>query len=82
MHFVLEFTIENKGKKHEIINSIVIKNNDIEINKIFNQYIYMRPKEKNLLFFKINNLGKIENKLKIILETENGNIEADADLFR
>jgi fimbrial chaperone protein len=78
----LSLEIENQGKKHEILKSVVIKNNDIEIKEIFKQPIYLRPKEKNLTNLKINNLKNIENKLKIILETDNGNIESDANVFK
>lgn len=73
--------IENQGKKHEILKSVVIKNKDIEVKEIFKRYVYFRPKEKNLIHLKINNLKNIENQLKIILETENGNIESDVNAF-
>jgi P pilus assembly chaperone PapD len=77
----LSLEIENQGKKHEILKSVVIKNNNIEKKEIFKQYVYIRPKEKTLIYLKINNIKKIENQLKIILETENGNIESDANAF-
>ena len=77
----LSLEIENQGKKHEILKSVVIKNKDIEIKEIFKQYVYFRPKEKHLINLKINNLKNIENKLKIIVETENGNIEFDVNAF-
>ncbi len=75
----LSLEIENQGKKHEILKSVVIKNKDIEAKEIFKRYVYFRPKEKNLINLKINNLKNIENQLKIILETENGNIESDVN---
>ncbi len=77
----LSLEIENQGKKHEILKSVVIKNKDIEIKEIFKQYVYFRPKEKHLINLKINNLKNIENQLKIIVETENGNIEFDVNAF-
>ncbi len=77
----LSLEIENQGKKHEILKSVVIKNKDIEIKEIFKRHVYFRPKEKNLINLKINNLKNIENQLKIILETENGNIESDVNAF-
>ena len=77
----LSLEIENQGKKHEILKSVVIKNKDIEVKEIFKQYVYFRPKEKHLINLKINNLKNIENKLKIIVETENGNIEFDVNAF-
>ena len=77
----LSLEIENQGKKHEILKSVVIKNKDIEVKEIFKRHVYFRPKEKNLIHLKINNLKNIENQLKIILETENGNIESDVNAF-
>ncbi len=77
----LSLEIENQGKKHEILKSVVIKNNNIETKEIFKQYVYIRPKEKTLIHLKINNIKNIENQLKIILETENGNIESDVNAF-
>ena len=55
---------------------------DDQRNEIFKKYIYLRPKEKYLVNLPMNNLLNKKGALKIILETENGNIEADADLFR
>ena len=60
---------------------MIKNNNNIETKEIFKQYVYIRPKEKILILLKINNLKKIENQLKIILETENGNIESDVNAF-
>jgi len=77
----ISLEIDNQGKKHEILKSVVIKNKDIEVKEIFNRYVYFRPKEKNLINLKINNLKNIENQLKIIVETENGNIEFDVNAF-
>ena len=78
----INLEIENEGKKHEIINSITFNYVDDQRNEILKKYIYLRPKEKYLVNLPINNLLNKKGAIKIILETENGNIEADADLFR
>jgi fimbrial chaperone protein len=78
----INLEIENEGKKHEIINSIIFNYADDQRNEIFKKYIYLRPKEKYLVNLSMNNLLNKKGAIKIILETENGNIEADADLFR
>jgi fimbrial chaperone protein len=75
---IIKIELENNGKKHEIIKSIVIKNKKTEFKEIFEKYIYMRPKEKNNFNIKIKNSNNEYNQLKIQLETENGNIESDA----
>lgn len=78
----INLKIENEGKKHEIINSITFNYVVDQRNEIFKKYIYLRPKEKYLVNLPMNNLLNKKGAIKIILEAENGNIEADADLFR
>lgn len=55
---------------------------DDQRTEVLKKYIYLRPKEKYLINLPINNLLNKKGAIKIILETENGNIEADADFFR
>ena len=55
---------------------------DDQRTEVLKKYIYLRPKEKYLINLPINNLLNKKGVIKIILETENGNIEADADFFR
>jgi fimbrial chaperone protein len=78
----INLEIENKGKKHEIINSIIINYVDSQKNEILKKYIYLRPKERYLVNFPINNSLNKKDEIKIILETENGNIETNVDFFR
>jgi fimbrial chaperone protein len=78
----INLEIENEGKKHEIIHSIIFNYVDDQRNEILKKYIYLRPKEKYLVNLPMNNLLNNKSVIKIILETENGNIEADADFFR
>ncbi len=78
----INLEIENEGKKHEIINSITFNYVDDQRNEVLKKYIYLRPKEKYLINLPMNNLLNKKGVIKIILETENGNIEADADFFR
>jgi fimbrial chaperone protein len=78
----INLEIENEGKKHEIINSITFNYMDDQRTEVLKKYIYLRPKEKYLINLPINNLLNKKGVIKIILETENGNIESDADFFR